>query len=333
MRRDFSRVLGMMRSAAPLLAICALLGPIISEAQTSLSLASHWGALSYPEFHRGYQAGVTLLSFTQFDSEGRQYGVPPADSALHPPAPNPQTVGFNFFTLAYTNHVNSEATELANMMYRYSLSLGLNSDVLTEYYQNEIIHKAYRDIVPVPRDNVRCDESNWGGHCIDYSFNGEVLYRFTNLELQDRLRFSTSNFFSGAGVSLNSVDWEGYLQFGISQFPTLITTDWFGIKVGSMARVGGMLQNPIMDKVGIPVFKRISTGYYMVQGGIETTITEKFYPIVIGNYFTYHSGFFLDSHGLPISELFWSLNLEIDQLHFETFNDMLGGTDFGPTFG
>jgi len=312
-------------------------------AQTSLSLSSAWGALSYPEFHRGYQAGVTLLSFTEFDSHGRRYGVttdgdpsasvPVQDSARTKPGPYPETVGFNFFTLAYSNHINSEATELANMMYRYSLSLGLNNDAVTEYYQNEIIHKAYREIDPVPRGAVRCDAGDMGPHCVDYSFNGEVLYRFTDMELQDRLRFSASHFFSGVGASLSSVAWEGYVQMGLAQFPTLIQTEWFGVRVDGMARIGGMLQNPLVDRLGAPIFHKIEPGYYMVQGGFETTIGEKLYPVVIGNNFTYHSGFFQDDRGRAISELFWSLTLDIDRLYFETFNDMLGGTDFGPTYG
>src|SRR6185369_16773403 len=104
-----------------------------------------------PQFHRGFQAGLTMLSFTEFDRDGRRYGTSAEDTGAAAGATAyPQTAGFNFLTVAYANHVNSEATELANMMYRYSLSLGLNNDALTEYYQNEIIHRAYRDIRAVP---------------------------------------------------------------------------------------------------------------------------------------------------------------------------------------
>jgi hypothetical protein len=326
----------MMKVTLGAAVLCALAAQ--THGQTGLSLGSHWGALSYPDFHRGYQAGMTLLSFTEYDREGRRYGVTPDGSApqvdsANGTEPYPQTIGFNFFTLAYANHVNSEATELANMMYRYSLSLGLNSDLVTEYYQNQIIHRAYRDINPVPRGDVRCDDGDFGPHCIDYSLNGEVLYRFTNLELQDRLRFSSSHFFSGVGASLSSVAWEGYVQTGLAQFPTLINLEWLGVSVSGMARLGGMIQNPLVDRFGVPVFRSIASGYYLVQGGFEATLGEKVYPVVVGNNFTYHSGFFLDDRGRPIQQLFWSLTLEVDRLYFETFNDMLGGTDFGPTFG
>jgi hypothetical protein len=305
--------------------------------QTNLALSSHWGALAYPEFQRGYQAGVTFLSFTEFDSDGKRFGVTTdgltPDSIAAKPSPYPETVGFNFFSLAYSNHVNAEATELANMMYRYGLSLGLNSDVLTEHYQNEIIHRAYRDIKPVPRSGIHCDAADFGPHCLDYSVSGEILYRFTNLELQDRLRFSASHFFSGVGASLNSVAWEGYVQMGLAQFPTLINTDWFGIRAEGMARMGAILQNPLVERFGAPIFHKLESGYYLVQGGFETTLGEKVYPVVIGNNFTFHSGLFQDDRGQAIPELFWSLTLEIDRLYFETFNDMLGGTDYGPSFG
>jgi hypothetical protein len=31
--------------------------------------------------------------------------------------------------------------------------------------------------------------------------------------------------------------------------------------------------------------------------------------------------------------MFWNVGIDIDNFHLESSNDMLGGTDFGPTFG
>lgn len=304
------------------------------HSQTSLSLGSHWGALTFPSFQRGWQGGLAFLSFTEYDSDGLKYGLTAGDSGETLPDPSPETVGFNWVSLAYANHLNPEATELANMMYRYGAGFGLNGDMLTEHYQNEIIHRAYRDFPTVKRDGVRCgDEDGFGLKCLDYSLNGEILYRFTNLELEDRLRFSASQFFSGAGLSLSSVAWEGYLQFGLAEFPTLIHTPWFALRVASAARIGGVLKDPFSDNFGKPMFGRLAPGYSMVQGGVQTRFGEKVYPIILGNYFTYHSGYWLDDRGRPIATQFWTLTIDIDQLYFETFNDMPSGTDFGPTFG
>lgn len=299
-------------------------------AQTNSALASHWGALAFPSFQRGWQGGVTFLSFTELDGEGRKFGSVSGDSLG--PDPYPETVGFNLFSLAYANHLNPEATELANMLYRYGLSLGVNGDGLTGHYQNEILHRAYRDFAPVPRDGVRC-EGDWGPGCLDYSLDGEILYRFTDLELEDRLRFSASSFFTGAGMSLGSAAWEGYLHFGLGDFPTLISTPWFGLRVASAARLGGVIQNPVRERWGRPVFREFASGYWQIQGGVRALFGERIYPVVIGNFFTYHTGFWRDAAGRPMDNLFWTLTIDIDQLYFETFNDMLGGTDFGPTFG
>lgn len=323
---------GLRFAGLTLLAATHFAGAGKPEAQTSHSLGSHWGALTFPSFQRGWQGGLSFLTFTEYDSEGRKYGVTPRDSGETLPDPSPETVGFNVFSLAYANHLNPEATELANMMYRYGASFGINGDLLTEHYQNEIIHRAYRDFPPVRRAGVRCDE-DFGLKCLDYSLNGEILYRFTNLELEERLRFSASQFFSGAGLSLSSVALDGYLQFGLAEFPTLVRTPWFSLRVASIARIGGILKDPFSDHFGKPMFRNLAPGYYLVQGGLQTRFGEKVYPILIGNYFTYHSGFWTDDRGRPIPTQFWTLTIDIDQLYFETFNDMLGGTDFGPTFG
>ncbi|MDB5049445.1 MAG: exported protein of unknown function [Fibrobacteres bacterium] len=305
-------------------AIAALRMP--AGAQTSSPLASHWGASDYPEFKRGFQSGMTFLSFTEYDSEGRRFGETRTDSSAAPPYP--ESMGFNFLSLAYGNHVNSRSAELSNMMYRYTASLGLNADQFTEFYQNDVIHKGYRAIPPVPRDRVRCEDPLRLG-CAEFAVGGEIFYRFTNIELEDKLKFYSSNFFVGVGTSLGSPLMEGYVELGVSKLPTLVTTEYLGIRVAGMIRVGGILQSPFRDTR----FDKLAPGYYLVQGGIESILLEKIYRIILSNNFTYHSGLFVDDQGREIRELFWTVGIDIDSFYFETFNDMLGGTDFGPTFG
>src|SRR5690348_11643910 len=76
-----------------------------SAAQTNAPLASHWGAADYPDFRRGFQSGLTFLSFTEYDSDGKRFGVREGDSTV----PYPETMGFNYWTLSYGNHVNSNS--------------------------------------------------------------------------------------------------------------------------------------------------------------------------------------------------------------------------------
>lgn len=294
-----------------------------AAAQTNAPLAAHWGASGYPSFRRGFQSGLTFLAFTEFDPQGRRYGAA-SDSAGE--GPYPETMGFNFYTLSYGNHVNSRSTELSNMLYRYSASFGLNSDAFTEFYQNEVIHKGYRDLRVVPREGVRCEE--YEAECLEYAVSGEILYRFTNIELQDRLKFYTSNFFAGVGTSIGSVLQDGYVQLGVSQLPTLISTDHFGLRVAGMIRVGGILANV----PGEPRFPKLAAGYHLVQGGLETILFEKVYRIVLRNDFTYHSGLFTREDGREIRQLFWNFGVDIDAFHIESSNDLLGGTDFGPSY-
>ena len=221
------------------------------HSQTSSPLASHWGAADYPEFKRGFQSGMTFLSFTEYDSDHHRFGETAgragrasgqADGPGAEP-PYPESMGFNFLSLAYGNHVNSQSSELANMMYRYTASLGLNADQFTEFYQNRVIHQGYRDIPTVPRDRVRCQDPLRLG-CAEFALGGEILYRFTNIELEDKLKFHQSNFFVGVGTSLGTPLLEGYVELGISQLPTLVTTEYLGLRVAGMIRVGGNLQPP-----------------------------------------------------------------------------------------
>ena len=309
------------RALCAIPALCALWLCAPARAQTNAPLASHWGASDYPSFRRGFQSGLTFLTFTEYDSDGKRFGA-----VGDGPSPYPETMGFNFYTLSYGNHVNSRSTELSNMMYRYSASLGVNSDAFTEFYQNEVIHKGYRDLKTVQRDRVRCAE--FDGECVEYALGGEILYRFTNIELQDKLKFYTSNFFAGVGMSIGSALQDGYVQLGVSQLPTLVSTENFGLRVAGMIRMGGVLPNV----PGEPRFPLLATGYHLVQGGLETILFEKIYRIVLRNDFTYHSGLFLNADGREIHQLFWNFGVDIDAFHIESSNDMLGGTDFGPTY-
>ncbi|GEM_PF-2019636 len=310
----------------PMLAL-ALTAALPLRAQTSAPLASHWGASDYPEFKRGFQSGLTFLSFTEYDAKGNRFGVTGKDT--NAALPYPETMGFNFLSLAYGNTINKQSTELANMMYRYTASLGLNSDAFTEFYQNQVIHKGWRDLVPVPRDKVRCSDPLSPG-CAEFALGGEILYRFTNIELEDKLKFYSSNFFVGVGTSLSTPLLDGYVELGVSKLPTLVSTEYLGLRVAGMIRMGGIL--PSIDQ-SRPHFEKMAPGYYLVQGGLESILCERIYRIILSNNFTYHSGLFVDDQGREIRELFWTVGIDIDSFYFEAFNDMLGGTDFGPTFG
>jgi hypothetical protein len=312
-----------MRAFAILaLFLCAAFaGP--ARSQTNSPLAAHWGAADYPSFRRGFQAGLSVLSFTEYDSRGRRFGAVEGDSAV----PYPETMGFNWYTISYGNHLDARSAELSNMMYRYSASLGANSDRFAEFYQNEVIHKGYRDLGPVPRGAVRC--GGFDGDCLEYAASGEVLYRFTNVDLRESPRFYPSSFFAGVGASLGSVLQEGYVELGMAQMPTLLRWEGFGLRAAGLIRMGGVL-----DAVpGSPRFRRLASGYQLAQGGLEAIFFERIYRIVLRNDFTYHSGLFLDARGREIRELFWNVGVDLDNFHFEAANDMPGGTDFGPTFG
>jgi hypothetical protein len=294
-----------------------------ARAQTNSPLAAHWGASDYPSFRRGFQAGISVLSFTEYDGLRRRFGAVANDSAV----PYPETEGFNFYTLSYGNHLDARSAELSNMMYRYSASLGVNSDRFAEFYQNSVIHKGYRDLKPVPRDEVRC--ADFDGDCVEYAAGGEILYRFTNVDLRETPRFYASSFFAGVGASLGSVLQDGYVELGMAQLPSLVHLENFGLRVAGLIRMGGVL-----DAVpGSDRFPRLARGYQLVQGGLEAILFERVYRIVLRNDFTYHSGLFLADDRREIREMFWNVGIDIDNFHLESSNDMLGGTDFGPTFG
>lgn len=140
-------------------------------------------------------------------------------------------------------------------MYRYTASLGLNADGFTEFYQNDVNHKGYRAIDPVPRDRVRCSDFA-DPECVEASVGGEIFYRFTNIELQDKLKFYSSNFFAGVGTAIGTTLMDGYVELGVSRLPILVTTVYPGLRVAGVIRVGGILQGMARE----PRFRELAPG-------------------------------------------------------------------------
>lgn len=202
------------------------------------------------------------------------------------------------------------------MMYRYTASLGLNADGFTEFYQNDVIHKGYRAIDPVPRDRVRCSDFADPG-CVEASVGGEIFYRFTNIELQDKLKFYSSNFFAGVGTAIGTTLMDGYVELGGEPAP-----DPGDHRISGVARgghdPGGRHPPGHGQGTALP---RAGPGILPGPG------------IILSNHFSYHSGLFVDDQGREIRRQFWTIGIDIDSFYFEAFNDLLGGTDIGPTFG
>ncbi len=314
--------------------LLTVLGVLPVLGQTSLSLAGAWGAPVYPNFKPGLKVGATLLSFTSMNGARQPYGVAAADTGLPGvTGPYPETLGYNLVTVEFIDPYKADASHITNMAYRYGLSFGVLNDGSITFLQNGVVHQGYRKMTPVAREKVRCAEFSFGS-CSDFSFNGEILYRFSGIDFEDRARFTNTDFFIGSGAALATPYSEGYVQFGVARMPSWrLIRGLVDLRLYSMARFGGLLHQGFFNAYKRPEFPSLAKGYDLEQGGMDFLVAKRVYPIAFHVSVTSHSGIFLDTRGQAMRTLFLTLGIEIDSFHIETFNDLINDTDFGPTFG
>lgn len=252
---------------------------------------------------------------------------------------------------------------------RRTFLLGLVDDHATEFLQNRVVHLAnWRDekLVRIPRSvDDTPDETSLGptkalpllGVSDEYFLRlGFTRKEGTEPDQLEDVRV-LSPFFLGGGFALSTINQEAFLHVGADITKASLgirPLGWLGVDgielrsvgAGAMMRGGILAPGPHLDDL---------TGQYLTTQGVVRLVVDWWaYPTVLDLGITSAQGFFVaprtpaqwaeiherdarpedvyDAKS-PMNERFVSLRVRIGDFTFETYNDMLGGKDKGPSFG
>ncbi len=273
----------------------------------------HWGAIDYPDLDRTLLTGLTVNRFTEFNGSGARF------NSLH------QTDGFNFATVSWTERIKALPGWNSNL----TVGAGPTGENPSLELQNGVVHKLIGNN-PVPVNQTRVDgDFMVGGSLTRWSalFGGEP-----------------SGFLS-VGAAAGSLYQEIYGRIGLrhvslaevvssfthqSPAPFLEVFSRF-VRFSAMGRYSRLYGGSAYHASFIATQSylgqaSISIGDYDSRNGTSPRWSLEFAA-------TIDSGLFVTPTGHGIERRFGSIALHFPYGVFETWNDVLGKTDCGPTYG
>jgi hypothetical protein len=270
----------------------------------------HWGAIAYPDQERTLSAGLTMNRFTEFKQDGQRFGA--AD----------ESAGFNFATISWTARVN----RLPGWTMNLSGGIGPTYPEPTRSLQNNFAHRLL-DNNPVPVGRAR--------EATDFMVNGSVT-RWLSLLGQPDAGFVGAGFASGSLYHEASARM-GLRRLSMAQMLEPITGDSALLQefsryvrfsaMGQYGRLygGSAFRDTVLADQSFIGQASVSIGLY----GHDTRAPDWELEFAA----TIDSGLFVTPTGHSIERRFGSIALRFPFGVLETWNDWLGGTDSGPTFG
>ncbi len=296
-----------VRASLAVWALIASSGPVWAE---SVAPSVHWGAIAYPDQERTLLGGVTLNRFTEFDRERKRF------SAVD------ESAGFNFATISWTGRVERFPGWSTNL----TVGAGPTYPEPTRSLQNDFIHHLIRnDTVPVGR---RREEP-------DFMVNGSIS-RWIKLFGEREVGFASIGFASGSlyhetfgRIGLRRLSLADLLQPAIGASPVLEGFSRY-VRFSAMGQYGRLLGGAAYGHSVLPEQyflgqASVSVGKYGDGGSVPDWELEFAATI--------DSGLFATPAGRSIERRFGSIALRFPYGVVETWNDLLGGTDSGPTYG
>ena len=298
--------------AAWAILLLLLLGILDSALAESPSPTVHWGGLGYPDAYSKLELGYTGNRFTEFNHAGVRYNS------------IDETMGLNFGTASWTQHWKRFEGWSTNLTF----GGGPTSDQPTRYLQNEFIHDKILGHPEVPVGRIR--------NAFDFMIDGSITRWFSLFDQPTKL-------FVGVGGSTGSLYHEVFARAGIR-----------GAEVGSSALslLGwGEANNLAADFVrgfrwsamgriaqayAGSAFPHVAGENYVAQTSLSWGIYDDrpLPKFEIETGIGLNSGLFVSPQGNSIEELFFSIvTMRIRNLAVEAWNDVLGGKDYGPTYG
>ena len=302
--RAIGRIVATVAHAIVLMAISTATAETVAP-------SDHWGAISYPDLTPTLIAGLTVNRFTEFNGSGVRF------NAIQ------QTAGFNFATVSWTERIKWFDGWNGNL----TIGGGPTGDEPSIYLQNGFVHRLLGN-KPVPVNETR------GG--ADFMLGGSVTRWWG-------LFGSSENGFAGMGLAVGSLYQEVYGRVGLRRVsiaeilasinpaivPQALETFSRYVRFSGMGRYGRLYGgSAYSDDV-------IANQSYLGQVSVSIADYDGHDPPRWELEFaaTIDSGLFVTPSGHGIERRFGSLAIHFPYGVVETWNDVLGKTDSGPTYG
>jgi hypothetical protein len=275
----------------------------------------HWGAHAFPDARTSLRFSLSANRFTQFNGEGDEY-----------PSAIDYSTGFQIGTLSLTDRLAGHP----RLTYTLSLGAGWSGDQPTRALQNDFLH-TIKGIEPVPVGDVYSSFEMIGG--ASATWWTDPVPRVPVGEDGERWRFG---FFAGAGASAGTLyqEVEGHTGVYLQTPRVDLGITRGALRLGAMAR--GSLHQPgaafetVSDEALLTQFEltwvsdKLESQPWWLLGAPSLSLVA-----------SYDTGLFVDRYdGDPIGTTFVSVRAEWPNgLRIETWNDMFGDSDYGPTYG
>jgi hypothetical protein len=295
-----------------LLLIGFFLGLAGTAAAETPAPSVHWGAISYPDRDRTLMAGMTFNRFTEFNGSGARFNN------------IQQSAGFNFATVTWTERLKALPGWNTNL----TVGAGPTQPDPTLYLQNDFVHRLL-NVNPVP-----VGESRNG---TDFMISGSVtrwVRMFGDREIG----------FAGVGFSSGSLYHEVNGQIGVRRLSLAeIAESWAGssptvlnivsrfIRFSAMGRYGRLYGGAAYSDAVIANQSYLAQGSVTLSDYEDNDVDPPRWEIEFAA--TIDSGLFFTPSGNSIERRFGSIALRFPYGVFESWNDVLGKTDAGPTYG
>ena len=318
----------------------ARVGSLVLCSAASAQLAppgAHWGACQYPVAHAEERLVLQFHRFTEFDGENRAH-----------PSGIAETAGFNLASLALTRELVRDLDH--RFTYTLEVGGGWSAEQPTEYLQNDYLHKL-RDLPIVPVGGTRTQTEFTAGGALNYWLGTDEPHRDRHHGDHDGSRWQG---FVGAGLVTSTLFHESFAHAGGSwllpgrnvRFSALDRVSWpyGGDAYPEVAPFTNVVQ------LGVAY---VPDNFYLGPSGSLREVWNDFFQLEnlwpdrwlstlhtliarpeVGVYATWDSGLFVKPDDDPIDTGFVSLRFDwATGLRFELWNDMLNGTDYGPSYG
>lgn len=294
--------------------VFAILLTVLEPAQAeNVAPGAHWGAIAFPDRDPTLLAGLTINRFTEFNPSRMRF------NSVN------DTSGFNFATLSWTERIAALPGWNGNL----TIGAGPTAESPSRDLQNNFVHRALGN-GPVPADSTR--------QAVDGMVDGS-LTRWLPL-------FSSRDTgFIGLGFDGGSLYQELYGRVGLRQFSVgelaawlLPNTDlsWLHgasryIRLSAMGRYsrifGGsayasdvLAPQSYLGQVSVSFGDFVRTDGPLAGWEVEVALS-------------YDSGLFASQDERWVLRRFGSVALRFPYGSLETWNDWVGSTDSGPTYG
>jgi len=309
----------------------------------ALGPALHWGAIATPATETRVEYGFQILAFTAYGKAEEGRGVPGWQQF------NAARSSFGVNALSYSSAhpLRRLALKRSSLLYTSTLLAGVNSDAPAYALQNKFVHRLAR-LRYVPRGG---DElAPLQRPVVEYGGALNLFPKGEGVSESGSVHVTPSHLFVGAGFDVGTLLQDAFVQIGLAQFVLNEDTGWedtVEVSLSALAR-GGV----VLPASTVFAWSELAPAYAAAQGSVRATVWRNCFPVSVEVALTSSSGLLAYSSttyaapastgtmtpparrggGIPMS--FVSVRLQfLRWFTFETYNDLIGDTDIGPSFG